>query len=179
MPTNRIAALFSGFALLSLLLLPSAASLATTESLRPHKDQGATAKEIARKLEILHYNKQKFGDQISAQLWEQYIDDLDPTKSYFLASDIKEFRSWRTELDDDIKAGNVDRGFDIYNRYRLRAAEQVNNLLLQLDQELPDFDFKKDESLELDREDSAWPESVSAANDLWRKRLKSDVLNLR
>lgn len=179
MLTNRTAALFSGSALFFLLLFSSAVSLATTESIQPQKNHGSAAKEIASKLETQHYNKQKLNDQISAELWSQYIDDLDPTKSYFLAADINEFRQWRDELDDEIKAGKVNRGFDIYNRYRLRASERVESILTQLNKGLPEFDFDKSESLELDRKDSNWPQSASAADDLWRKRLKSDILNLR
>jgi len=178
MLSNRIAALISGLSF-SLLVLISPISLAENEELKPHEDQGSTAREIVSKLEMLHYNKMKVGDEMSTGLWDEYIDSLDPTKSYFLSSDINEFRQWRTKLDDDLKAGNVDRGFEIYNRYRLRVSDRLNNILSQLENGLPKFDFTKNESLELDREKSEWPQSIGAADDLWRKRLKSSVLNLR
>ncbi|HVC09225.1 MAG TPA: carboxy terminal-processing peptidase [Elusimicrobiota bacterium] len=38
------------------------------------------------------------------------------------------------------------------------------------------FDFKKDESIILDREKLPWPADERAARELWRKRLKDDVL---
>ncbi|WGL17138.1 carboxy terminal-processing peptidase [Microbulbifer bruguierae] len=178
MLSNRLAALVSGLSL-SFLIVTSPVSLADSENLKPHEDQGDTAREIVSKLEMLHYNKLKVGDEMSTGLWDEYIDSLDPTKSYFLASDISEFRQWRTKLDDDLKAGNVDRGFEIYNRYRLRMSDRLNNILSQLENGLPKFDFTREESLELDREKSEWPQSISAADELWRKRLKSSVLNLR
>ncbi|AMX02575.1 carboxy terminal-processing peptidase [Microbulbifer thermotolerans] len=178
MQTNRIAALFSGFLFLTLTLF-SAATLAELDSLQPEEDQGSTAREIVGKLEMLHYNKLKLSDDMSEKLWEEYIEALDPTKSYFLASDISEFRQWRTKLDDQLRAGQVKAGFDIYNRFRLRLTDRLNNILNQLDKGLPAFDFTRDEYLELDREDSDWPASISAADELWRKRLKSSVLNLR
>lgn len=178
MLSNRIAALISGLSI-SLLVLISPVSLAEVEDLKPHDDQGGTAREIVSKLEMLHYNKLKVGNDMSTGLWDEYINGLDPSKSYFLSSDINEFRQWRSKLDDDLKAGNVDRGFDIYNRYRLRVSDRLNNILSQLDNGLPDFDFTVDESLELDRKKSEWPQSITAADDLWRKRLKSSVLSLR
>ncbi|MFA0812370.1 carboxy terminal-processing peptidase [Microbulbifer epialgicus] len=176
MLTNRIAALFSGFLVIGLL---STTALADAERLAPEKDQGSTAREIVSKLEMLHYNKIKVGDEMSEDLWNEYIDALDPTKSYFLASDINEFREWQTRMDDQLRAGEVKAGFEIYNRFRLRMGDRLNNILSQLEKGLPNFDFTRDESLELDREKSAWPTSISAADDLWRKRLKSSVLNLR
>ncbi|HEY8569358.1 carboxy terminal-processing peptidase [Microbulbifer sp.] len=178
MLSHRIAALASGLSF-SLLVLLSPIALAEVEDLKPHQDQGGTAREIVSKLEMLHYNKLKVGDEMSAGLWDEYIDSLDPSKSYFLSSDISEFRQWRTKLDDDLKAGNVDRGFEIYNRYRLRVSDRLNNIISQLDNGLPKYDFNVEESLELDREDSDWPQSISAADDLWRKRLKGSVLSLR
>ncbi|WP_299585825.1 carboxy terminal-processing peptidase [uncultured Microbulbifer sp.] len=176
MLTNRIAALFSGFLVIGLL---STTSMAETEPLVPEKDQGSTAREIVGKLEMLHYNKIKVGDEMSEDLWDEYIDALDPTRSYFLSSDINEFREWKTTMDDQLRAGEVKAGFEIYNRFRLRMSDRLDNILSQLEKGLPAFDFERDESLELDREESQWPSSISAADDLWRKRLKSSVLNLR
>ena len=178
MLTNRIAALFSGFLFLTLSSLPLA-SVAEADKLAPLQDQGATAREIVNKLEMLHYNKLKLSDEISAELWDEYIKSLDPTRSYFLASDINEFKQWRTKLDDELRNGQVQHGFDIYNRYRLRVTDRLDNIVSQFDKGLPKYDFSKDENLQLDREDSQWPASISEADELWRKRLKSSVLNLR
>lgn len=178
MLTNRIAALFSGFLFVTLTLL-SPVTLAEANTLQPEEGQGSTAREIVGKLEMLHYNKLKIGDDMSEGLWDEYVEALDPTKSYFLASDINEFRQWRTKLDDELRAGQVKAGFDIYNRYRMRVTDRLNNILSQMDKGMPAFDFDRDETLELDREESEWPASISAADELWRKRLKSSVLNLR
>ncbi|GAA5523562.1 tail-specific protease [Microbulbifer aestuariivivens] len=178
MLTNRIATFFSGLLLTALTALPFGA-LAAEDALQPEDDHGGTAREIVGKLEMLHYNKLKVGDEMSADLWDEYIDTLDPTRSYFLASDIAEFRQWRDKLDDQLRAGQVTAGFNIYNRYRLRMSDRLENILSQLEKGLPKFDFTRDENLLLDREDSAWPASISEADELWRKRLKSSVLNLR
>ncbi|MFI2809974.1 MULTISPECIES: carboxy terminal-processing peptidase [Microbulbifer] len=178
MLTNRITSLFSG---LLILAFTAATPLhaAEVDTLQPEDGQGGTAREIVGKLEMLHYNKQKVGDEMSAELWDEYIDALDPTRSYFLASDIAEFREWRDDLDDQLRTGEVNAGFEIYNRYRLRVTDRLNNILSQLDKGLPSFDFTRDESLVMDREEAEWPGSISAADELWRKRLKSSILNLR
>ncbi|MEX2962247.1 carboxy terminal-processing peptidase [Microbulbifer sp. TYP-18] len=178
MLTNRFTALFSGLLYLTILTLPSISS-ADVERLQPEPDQGSTAREIVGKLEMLHYNKLKLGNDMSGQLWDKYIDALDPTKSYFLASDISEFRDHRTLLDDELRKGEIKTGFAIYNRYRLRVTDRLTNIVSQLEQGLPTFDFTRNESLLLDREESQWPTSISEADELWRKRLKSSVLNLR
>ncbi|WKD48163.1 carboxy terminal-processing peptidase [Microbulbifer spongiae] len=176
MLTNRTAALFFSFLLIGPL---STTAQGDIEHLAPEKGQGGTAREIVSKLEMLHYNKLKVGDKMSESLWNEYIDALDPTKSYFLASDINEFRAWQNRMDDQLRAGDVKAGFEIYNRFRLRMSTRLDKILSQLDKSLPPFNFDRNESLELDREESKWPESASVADDLWRKRLKSSVLSLR
>ncbi|GMG88229.1 carboxy terminal-processing peptidase [Biformimicrobium ophioploci] len=151
----------------------------TEEKLRPTKEQASTAREIVAKLEVLHYNKLNLNDDMSTKLWHEYIESLDPTKSYFTAADIGEFKGWRTTLDDAIRAGNIDHGFAIFNRYRERVEHRLERLLGELRNGLPNYDYTVDESLDLDRKDNRWPANSAEADELWRKRLKSSVLNLK
>ena len=39
------------------------------------------------------------------------------------------------------------------------------------------IDFTVEEAIEIDRENSPWPKSVSEQNELWRRRLKAAVLS--
>ena len=41
------------------------------------------------------------------------------------------------------------------------------------------MNFNRDEFLEVDRKDQPWPDSENAMNDLWRKRLKSNIISLK
>ena len=140
--------------------------------------QSKTAIEIVDKLTTKHYRQQPMDDELSKSLLEHYVNLLDPTKSYFLQSDISEFQQWETSLDDMLKDGDLDPGFKIYNRYYQRALDRLqgNIDLLKSDFE---FDLTKDEYLPFDVDDNQWPATAKDADDYWRKRIKEGYLRLK
>ncbi len=122
-----------------------------------------------------HYGKVSLNDSLSEEIFTKYINTLDRNKSYFLASDIKEFEKYKDKLDDLIKTGDLQPAYDIFEVYRERANDRIDYVLKTLKQK---FDFTKDEYYEPDREHEQWPVDDKEANDIWRKRIKNDALNL-
>jgi carboxyl-terminal processing protease len=56
----------------------------------------------------------------------RFLDQLDPSHSYFYDNDIKEFESkYRFALDDALKKGNLGPAFEIFNRYQQRIIERL------------------------------------------------------
>ena len=64
---------------------------------------------ISYVLEEGHYVEKDFDDQFSSNVFDSYIEILDPYKRYFLESDIKLFEKYRLDIDDQIK--NYDLSF--------------------------------------------------------------------
>jgi len=168
------------FAFTPLLLLP-VISLAQTDlsvaTLSAEKIHSSTIKEIVKSLSRKHYNKIKIDDALSSSLLDSYISSLDPSRSYFYQSDIKEFEALRYRLDDEINNRKVTSGYTIYNRLQQRIMERVGYAINRLES-AKKFDFTINESFETNREKSPWVTTATQMDDLWRKRLKSSVLNL-
>ncbi len=122
-----------------------------------------------------HYKKPKLGDKESAEIFDRYIEMLDPNKSYFLAKDIQSFEKYRFKLDDSISYGMLTPSFEIYGVFQQRWKERNEFAMKLLEKE---FDFNKQESFEIDREDAAWSMNTSELDNYWRKRVKNDALNL-
>ncbi|WP_372741180.1 carboxy terminal-processing peptidase, partial [Neptunomonas sp.] len=78
---------------------------------------------------------------------------------------------------DAILNGNLDVAYAIFNRQQQRIIERLNWTLDRLNNEQA-FNFSLDETLNTDREKDDWIGSQSEMNDLWRKRIKSAILNL-
>ena len=123
-----------------------------------------------------HYNKFQLGDSLSSVIFERYIKSLDPSRSYFLKSDIDEFEAFRYKIDDFLKLGELNPGFTIFNRFKDRLNERIDFVQNILNDE---FDFTKDEYYQIDREDADWLNSSNDANEIWRLRVKNDALNLK
>jgi carboxyl-terminal processing protease len=106
---------------------------------------------------------------------DRYLESIDGSRSYFLASDIQEFEKYRYELDDAITTGRLEPAFAIFNRFQSRNRERMAYALKLLETEP---DFKVDESFEFDREHAPWAASSDELDELWRKRVKNDALSL-
>ena len=141
-------------------------------------EQTALYREIFDRLATRHYRGQRIDDQLSKRYLEQYLDQLDPLKSYFLQSDINEFNQWQTKLDDLAKRGDVKPGFVIFNRLRERATTQLawNIALLQDTERF--FDYAGDDSLVLDADKRDWLSSTAEAEIFWQKRVRDSMIRL-
>ena len=122
-----------------------------------------------------HYRQAVLDDDMSSQIYELYLEALDGSRSYLLASDIAEFEHLRYKLDDAIRSADASPAFEIFTRYRQRNREVLKHAIASLDTE-PDFTL--DESFRFDRSDAGWPASQAELNELWRKRVKNDALTL-
>jgi carboxyl-terminal processing protease len=162
----------------SLALLISHSAFAVSTSLTSEPIHKNTLHEITESLKLRHYKDLMLNDDLSDQILEQYLKDLDPARSYFLSSDISEFNQYRFSLDDQIKKGDLETAYLIFNRFHERLEERINYSINLLESD-KQFDFTLDESLDTDREDATWISTEAEMNDLWRKRIKSALLNLK
>ncbi len=138
-----------------------------------------TTQNIVDALASRHYVPTVLDDNLSSKIYDTYISDLDPSKSYFLASDIAEFEKYRYTMDNALRGGNLKPAFEIFNRYHERVIARFHNVVARLNAGIDQFDFTIDESLNVDRENLPWATSNEELDDLWRKRLKDAILNLK
>lgn len=145
-------------------------------SVVPRPSQVKAARLVTYFLSTYHYRKKSLDDELAAAVLDRFIDSLDPNHSYFLASDVEAFERYKKELDEDLKNADLAAPFAIFNIYLARLKDRMDYATQLLEE---DFDFTVDESFEVDRSESPWPETREAQDDLWRKRVKHDVLGLR
>ncbi len=138
--------------------------------------QETTLKVINYLISKSHYRSVDLDDEFSARVLVEYLDQLDPTKSFFLAEDIEQFYRFEDRMDDFIQQGNLQPAFLIYKIYRNRVDQIVDYATKRLKQP---FDFSRHEEFALDRQQADWPEAKEELQDIWRKRIKNDMLNLR
>ncbi len=175
-----ITAIFSAMAVSFSILLGCTATADTREitldSLSPTAEHREATEVIVHLMQRYHYSQVSVDNELSDQIYSRYLESLDPQKSFLLASDVKEFDQYRLKLDDALRKERLTGVFDMFKRFRTRVEERVAYAQQLLTRE---FDFTIDESYTFDREDAQWPQSQTEADDLWRKRVKNDVLNLR
>ncbi|KRW58092.1 carboxy terminal-processing peptidase [Pseudomonas sp. TTU2014-080ASC] len=167
---------------LALNILPAAAKVSgptTWDYLQPDRDQVIASLNVVELLKRHHYNKPPLNDERSEKIYQGYLKMLDPARVYFTASDIAEFDQWRTRFDDFLRNGNLEPGFAIYKRHLERLQSRLEYALSMLDKGVENIDFTVDEELLIDRENAPWAKDVAELDDLWRKRVKDEVLRLK
>ncbi|MDG2501493.1 MAG: carboxy terminal-processing peptidase [Porticoccaceae bacterium] len=138
----------------------------------------ALYREVFDRLATRHYRGQNIDDDLSQRYLAQYLDNLDPIKSYLLQADIDEFMHWQTRLDDLAKRGDVSPGYIMFNRLRERAISQLNANIALLQDKDHSFDLATDETLVLDGDKRDWFASPEAAKTFWHKRIKDSMIRL-
>jgi len=148
----------------------------TLARLQPLQEQSEAAHLSAEVLTRYHYRKIPLDDATSSKIFDNYLKALDGEKVFFLQSDIDQFESARTHLDEAIVEENLTVPFAIYNLYQQRIRERITYARSLLK---GGFEFESKESYQFTREKSPWAKSEAEMNDLWRKRVKNDWLRLK
>jgi carboxyl-terminal processing protease len=138
---------------------------------------GKEARVIAAILDNNHYRKISLNDSLSSAILDQYLNELDISKAYFLASDIKAFEKYRFIIDDLTRNENVDPAFEIYKVFRQRYQQRMDYVLNTLVAQ--NFEYSTDEYYESDRTKSPWASTPGELNDIWRKIIKNQALSLK
>lgn len=148
-----------------------------TATLKAKPVFGKEARVITYLLDNNHYRKIHFTDSLSSVVFDNYFKELDNSRIYFLASDIQSMEKYRLKLDDLTRGENVGPAFEVFrifrDRYRTRLKDVISNQVNQ------NFDYSSDEYYETDRDKAPWAASPDELNDIWRKIIKSQALNLK
>ncbi|OIQ26376.1 carboxy terminal-processing peptidase [uncultured Vibrio sp.] len=144
--------------------------------LAPEVQHETASKRVTSRFTRSHYNHFTLDDQFSQAIFARYLEMLDYNRNIFTQADIDSFSQWSVGLDEQLKAGNNQIAFDVYNQSMQKRYELFKYALTLLETEMK---FDVDESIELDRSEAAWPADMDEVKELWRKRVKYDALNLK
>ena len=124
-------------------------------------------------LDQAHYLDKEIDDDFSEKVFDTFLENLDPYKRYFYASDIDEFSKYKYKIDDAFKNPNFDFFDLVYSRYieRMSESEKIFNKVLSTP-----FDFSKDEVCECDFDVLEYVQTNDELYDRWRKLLKIYVI---
>jgi len=145
-------------------------------NIKPDEKQSLVCRQIVALVENYSYKKLAINDSISSLVLDRYIKALDPCSNYFLASDIKEFEQFRTTLDDAFRAGDLSAPFYIFNVYSKRYNETMNYAMAHIKDK---YDFNQHDTYVFDRANMPWVASDVELNDIWKRKVKYELVNLR
>ena len=128
--------------------------------------------EIFKKLEKEHYLRKIDKDNLNSQYFEAIFDRLDKNKNYFIANEVQKYLI--KSKTNKVSSFDIELAYDLINLYFERLIE-YSQFQINLIQTV-DFDFTKDEYLDIFYEDNQWLTNFTDLKDLWRLETKNDLL---
>lgn len=138
--------------------------------------EAPTAKIVVQMIPQFHVSRKTVDDRVSSMLLDAFLKDLDPAKLYFQQEDIDEFAKYRVSLDDALKNGDVQFGYDVFKRYKERLVVQLTKAHELID---APQDFEAEESMTINGDDLPWARTQEEVDERWRKRIKYDLLQFK
>lgn len=137
-----------------------------------------TAREVLYQMQNRHYRQLTLTEKQASDFMDHFVDQLDPTRSIFLASDIIEFKKQEKAALSALVDGDLEPFFDVYAKYQQRIKERYLFLVDYMQECHDEQDFTLDETLDVGRLGGSWPNTVKELDELWRLQHKNATLNL-
>lgn len=145
----------------------------SSKSVDPEKDK-MLLELLTFVIEKGHYNPAVIDDKFSEGIYKDYIEALDPSKRFFLQSDIDEFSKYETELDNQLL--NKDLTFFNLTYDRLMKRMEEGKKLYKNILSKP-FDYSVDETFNTDYEKAPYVKNAAELKERWRKQIKLSTLS--
>jgi len=121
-----------------------------------------------------HYEPQQIDDAFSEQVFDDFIDALDPYKRFFLQSDIDEFSIYKKLIDDQIKSEDLTFYNVVYDRFNQRVLESKSFYKEILK---TSFDFEKKGTFNIDYDEKSFSKNEAELIKNWQLQLKIGTLS--
>jgi len=158
--------------LLVLLLAFASCSFTTKKFEDPNKDK-LLIQLITYVLDKGHFSPQELNDSFSEEVFNDYLEQLDPFKRYFYASDIQEFEAYKLQIDDQIKAYDLE-FFNLTHDRLLQRIEESKGVYKDVLSQ--SFDFSAAEEFSTDYKKLTYVTSKKEMKERWRQQLKFSTI---
>jgi len=128
---------------------------------------------VGRTLPYLSYNSKQINEEYSQEVYKEYFAKLDPSKRYFLQSDMDEFETHKTKLGDYLKTGDISFFNLTYERYlqRIGEIEKISRKIMN-----NPINLEENEEMILESSKRANPVDAEELSIEWKKFIKYNIL---
>ena len=121
-----------------------------------------------------HFVVKEIDDDFSEHVFTNFIDGLDSSKRYFTQEDLKEFSQYKYQIDNQLLRDDISFYKLVYGRFldKIKNAKSYYGSLLA-----KPFNYKKNETIDLDYKKMPFAKNDNELIDYWRKQLKLQTLS--
>lgn len=130
---------------------------------------------VIRLLDKYHYRPLPFNEQLSKNVYKEFINMLDVSGIYFLSTEVDSLSKWENILQADIRASDCQflaLTTRLYKQGLLRADSIINKI------EFSDLDFNRKDTLYLNSTSHHYAETLGELKERWMRLYKYKLLNV-
>lgn len=143
----------------------------------PTQEQALVARQMATLVDRQHYLPMRLNTETSTEIFDMYIDSLDPDHAVFLQSEVDQLRQmYARNFGLALKTGNLKPAYDIHALYRKRVKSYYDFMLAELKK--PQNLNQPNETINTDREDAPFFNTQAEQQAYWKKVIVSQLINL-
>ena len=131
--------------------------------------------EIFNKLEKEHYLKKIDKNNFNKKYFDAIIERLDENKNLFIADEVQKFIKESEVFTEN--HFDIELAYELINLYFQRLVD-FSNFQIKLIEE-NNFDFSKEDYLDIFYEDNQWQSNFDDLKNLWRLETKNDYLVIK
>lgn len=139
----------------------------------PKEKEAVILEAVLDVLERGHFDPIEINDDVSAKVYDSYLESIDRGKRFLTQEDLAVFAPYKKQLDDQVHTRSFeffDLSLDVLSQGIDKTRAYYKDILAQ------PFDLTKQEDIELDYEKKAYASNDTQLKEYWRKSLKYEVL---
>lgn len=151
-----------------LVILALAASVAVFAAVYPkaNKDkESLTLQVLMAVLEKLHFAPQEVDDDLSQEIYKEYLDGMDRNKRFLLQNEVDQLAVYKNNIDEQIK-GTTFEFFDLSNNLMELAISRAQRIYESVIEE--EVSLTRDKDLELDGEKTEFVTNEEDLAERWK-----------
>jgi carboxyl-terminal processing protease len=135
--------------------------------------EAVLVKNIVDIMTQLHYAPQLMNDDLSKKVYKLYLNRADAGRRFLTQQDVDQLKPYELQLDDAFKAQD----FTFFNKsVQLLDAGMVKAEAYSQEALKQQWDFTKEERIELDGDKKPYAKDDNELKDMWRRMVKYEVL---
>lgn len=131
------------------------------------------ARMLALHMPLRHLSREPLGDSVSTNTLDIFLTSLDFERIYFLESDVSAFSAYRADLDDKLKAGDIDFAQRVYDVFKQRVENRVAFVKTLLAEGI---DTASTNTFQWKRREAPWVATEAEWDDLWRRKIQHEYI---
>jgi len=129
---------------------------------------------VMKFMDQVHYNPETMNDELSAVIFDEYVESLDSRKRFLTQDEVDELSQYRDKIDDQIKIKTFEM-FEMSNTLIENGIKRGQEIYASID--VANLDLNGNEEVDLDYENRDRPKNEKELKKYWEQLIKYDLIS--